>query len=60
MLPDDVLRQLTSDRRGEREREALAERLATHVRGRRSRDDEGPARIALLGHLVATRRHAMP
>lgn len=60
MLPDDVLRQLTDDRRREREREALAERLAAQARGRRSRDDEGPARIAVLGHLVAARRHALP
>lgn len=60
MLPDDVFRQLTNDRRHEREREALAERLAVRARERRSRDDEGPARIAVLGHLVAARRHAMP
>ena len=60
MLPDDVLRQLTNDRRREREREALAERLAVQARERRRRDDEGPARIAVLGHLVAARRHALP
>ena len=60
MLPEDALRQLTADRRRDREREARAERLATRSRALRARPDEGRARIPLLGGLVTTRRHALP
>jgi hypothetical protein len=59
MLTDDTLRRLTDDRRREREREAANERLATHARRVRTRELDGHAPAAQLGHLVAARRHAL-
>jgi len=54
----EALRQLTHDRRQEREREARAERLAVHARRRGLRRADERASVAVLGHLLAARRHA--
>jgi len=54
----EALRQFTHDRRHAREREALDERLATHARRRRHRRANERASTAVLGHLLAARRHA--
>jgi hypothetical protein len=59
MLTDDTLRWLTDDRRRSREREAGNERLAAQARRVHARELDGHARAALLGHLVAARRHAL-
>lgn len=59
MLTDDTLRRLTDDRRRDREHEAADERLADQARRARTRELDGRARAALLGHLVAARRHAL-
>jgi hypothetical protein len=54
----EMLRQLTYDRRGEREREARMERLAFETRRiRRGRPDRR-ADFSLLGYLVTVQRHA--
>lgn len=59
MLHYEALRQLTHERRLERELEAHAERLALHARRRRHRRTRRRALAAELGHLLATaRRHA--
>jgi hypothetical protein len=60
MLTDDALRQLIRDRRLERERDAETERLALQARALRARPLERPLRVALLGHFLAARRHALP
>jgi hypothetical protein len=60
MLTDETLRQLIRDRRSERERQAGAERLALRARATRALPSERPARIALLGHLIAALRYELP
>jgi len=57
-MNDEALRQLAHDRRRAREREAQCERLATHARRRRHRRADERASAAVLGHLLAARRHA--
>ena len=57
-MNDEALRQLTHDRRQEREREAEMERLAGHARSRRPSRSSERASTAVLGHLLAARRHA--
>ncbi len=58
MLHYDALRQLTHERRHEREREAQGERLAVQARGRHHRRAGGRAPAAGLGLLLAARRQA--
>jgi len=58
MLNEDALRRLARDRRGEREGDARAERLAFKGRRLRSRGTDEQSRVAMLGHLLAARRHA--
>ena len=58
MLHYEALRQLTHERRHEREVEAHAERLALQARGRRHRRARRRALAAGFGHLLAARRHA--
>jgi hypothetical protein len=60
MLHDDALQQLIHDRRHEREREAQSERLARLARSRRPNRTSERASTAVLGHLLAARRHATP
>jgi len=57
-MNDEALRQLTHDRRREREREAQDERLAKHARRRHLRLEGRRAPTAALGILLAARRHA--
>jgi len=59
-MNDEALRQLTHDRRREREREAQDERLAKHARRRRQRRAGERAPAAGLGLLLAARRQATP
>jgi hypothetical protein len=54
----EMLRQLTYDRRGEREREACMERLALETRRIRRRRPDRRADFSLLGYLVTVQRHA--
>ena len=54
----EMLRQLTYDRRGEREREARMERLALEARRVRRRRPDRRADFSLLGYLVTVQRHA--
>jgi hypothetical protein len=54
----EMLRQLTYDRRGEREREARMERLAFETRRIRRRRPDRRADFSLLGYLVTVQRHA--
>ena len=54
----EMLRQLTYDRRGEREREARMERLALETRRIRRRRPDRRADFSLLGYLVTVQRHA--
>ena len=58
MLHYEALRQLTHERRREREHEAHAERLALQARGLRHRRARRLALAAGLGHRLAARRHA--
>jgi hypothetical protein len=60
MLSDETLRQLIHDRRSERERHVEAERLALQARAARALPSERPALVAVLGHALAVRRHALP
>ena len=60
MLSEETLRQLIRDRTSEREREAETERLALRARANRVLPSERPALVVLLGHFLATRRHALP
>lgn len=57
-MNDEVLWQLTDDRRREREREAQDERLAAEARRCHHRPVDGRASTAALGILLAARRHA--
>ena len=54
----EMLRQLTYDRRGEREREARMERLALETRRIRRHRPDRRADFSLLGYLVTVQRHA--
>ncbi len=58
MLHYEALRQLTHERRYERELEAQTERLALQARGRRLRRARRLALAAGLGQLLTARRHA--
>jgi hypothetical protein len=58
MLHYEALRQLTHERRLERERDAQAERLALQARGRRHRRARRRALAGGLEQLLAARRHA--
>jgi hypothetical protein len=58
MLHYEALRQLTHERRLERECEAQAERLALQARGRRHRRARRRALAGELELLLAARRHA--
>ena len=58
MLHYEALRQLTHERRLERECEAHAERLALQARGRRHRRARRRALAGELELLLAARRHA--
>ena len=60
MLTEETLRQLIRDRTAERELEAATERLALRARAIRALPSERPALVVLLGHFLATRRHALP
>ena len=60
MLSEETLRQLIRDRRCERERHVEANRLAFQARAVRALATEQPALVALLGHFLAARRHALP
>jgi hypothetical protein len=57
-MNDEALRQFTHDRRHAREREAKVERLAAHARSLRPSRASERASAAVLGHLLAARRHA--
>jgi hypothetical protein len=57
-MNDEAIRQFTHDRRQQREREAQNERLARLARSQRHRRAGGRAPTAVLGHLLAARRHA--
>jgi hypothetical protein len=57
-MNDEALRQLTHDRRREREREAQDERLAAQARRGHLRLAGGRVPTAALGILLAARRHA--
>ena len=54
----EMLRQLTYDRRSEREREARMERLALEARRIRLHRPARRADFSLLGYLVTVQRHA--
>jgi hypothetical protein len=54
----EMLRQLTYDRRDEREREARMERLALENRQIRRHRPARRADFSLLGYLVTVQRHA--
>ena len=54
----EMLRQLTNDRRGQRERDARMERLALETRRIRRHRPERRADISFLGYLVTVQRHA--
>jgi hypothetical protein len=58
MLHYEALRQLTHERRLERERDAQAERLALQARGRRHRRARRRALAGGLEQLLTARRHA--
>jgi hypothetical protein len=58
MLRYEALRQLTHERRLERERAAAAERLALQARGRRHRHARRRELAGGLEQLLTTRRHA--
>ena len=58
MLHYEALRQLTHERRHERECEAQVERLALRARGRRLRRARRLALAGRLEQLTAARRHA--
>jgi hypothetical protein len=58
MLHYEALRQLTHERRSERECEAQAERLSLQARGRRHRRARRLALAGGLEQLTAARRHA--
>jgi hypothetical protein len=59
MLSHETLPQVACDRRSELEREAEAERLALELRSARALLSERPLQAALLGRLLAARRHAV-
>ncbi len=54
----EMLRQLTNDRRGQRESDARMERLALETRRIRRRQPDRRADFSLLGYLVTVQRHA--
>jgi hypothetical protein len=54
----ELLRQLTHDRRDEREREARMERLALEIRRIHPLRTERPFDFSVLGYLVSVRRQA--
>ena len=58
MLHYEALRQLTHERRRQREHEAQAERLALETRGRRHRRARRLALAEGLEQLLTARRHA--
>jgi hypothetical protein len=56
----ELLRQLTHDKRDERERDARMERLALEIRRTRPPRAERRIDFSVLGYLVSVRRHATP
>jgi hypothetical protein len=54
----EMLRQLTNDRRGQREQDARMERFALETRRIRRRRPDRRADSSLLGYLVTVQRHA--
>ena len=57
-MNDHTLRQLTDERLDQRRVEAQHERLAAQLRDRRQRRIRLRSDAAMLGHLLAARRHA--